>query len=275
MYRQLICEVTGQESDEGGEMESIRYSRKTLVVARQATDATQPSEAVFNGPPFREQDEALAGIASLDDDKLDALWVRKGRRVFAALVCIGIKQFRRVDSVLLDALSQHVHFTALGKVGRSEREGQHRARYVGHRLLLGAAKVFLSIRNCSLSALYRPRCATIRNRWACLWLASSGRVVPQTQIRDDIVLAAGDDPTAWWLVNYFPGRQVSGQSSPRHAGPDQIANDVEDLRQLITSLRGSLQQQTEVRRDEGTFLIADIAEIGTPDHVPILYVQLS
>jgi hypothetical protein len=76
-------------------MQTRQGGGKTLVVAGQAAEATDPRETPLDDPALGEQDKAVAARGALDHDQADAVRLRCGRRFRAGGGGSGIERLDR------------------------------------------------------------------------------------------------------------------------------------------------------------------------------------
>jgi hypothetical protein len=62
-------------------------------------------------------------------------------------------------------------------------------------------------------------------------------------------------------VDSRPGRQIVGRAAPLYPRLNNLAKVVEDLPKVVHSLTRVLGQQSQVRCDEGPFIVADITQV--------------
>jgi len=74
--------------------------------------------------------------------------------------------------------------------------------------------------------------------------------------------AARPQPALRLLVDRFPAREIMRQHPPLGAGPNQPAQPVVDLAQVVAALQGLFALQTQLRSGEGPFLVAHIRRVG-------------
>ncbi len=136
---------------------------------------------------------------------------------------------------------------------------------------LGAAHPLVPVDSSARPTLHRrAQRATIDDGNAGLRASSGSGTHQQAQVMDHGFKAPGGDPASRLLIHRLPRRKVGGQPSPRRARAHHVAHGVEDLAQIMATLRRRLGQQAQLGRDELPFFIADITGIGASVHPPIL-----
>src|SRR5215471_19235679 len=112
----------------------------------------------------------------------------------------------------------------------------------------------------SLPTLHRrAQRATIDNRRARLWFPPRCHTNEQAEVMDEGFETPRGHPSPGLLIHRFPRWEVDWQHPPRRSS-------AHDLAQRMSPLGCGLRQQAQIGRDEGPFLITDIAWIGTSVH---------
>jgi len=103
--------------------------------------------------------------------------------------------------------------------------------------------------------------SAVQNRCARFGLAIQRQVDNCPQIMRHGLKASRLEPALSLLINRAPRRQIVGRHAPRATGPYQPAQTVEEFPQRISSLRGMLVHQCQIRHTKIPFFVADIARI--------------
>src|SRR5262249_3479428 len=100
------------------------------------------------------------------------------------------------------------------------------------------------------------------------WFPPRCHTNEQAEAMDEGFETPRGHPSLGLLIHRFPRWEVDWQHPPRRSSAHDAAQRVEDLAQLMSPLGCGLRQQAQIGRDEGPFLITDIARIGTSVHAP-------
>ncbi len=90
---------------------------------------------------------------------------------------------------------------------------------------------------------------------------------------DNGLETAGGKPAAGLLIDHLPRREVGGQIMPWCSASDELTQGVEDVAEVVDSLAGIFREQANIRENELSFGIGDVAGVGLVRDHALNYVR--
>jgi len=125
------------QADRGKTKKSASFPVQVLPVLGQATAAIEPANCPFNDPTFRQNDEALGGIGTLDDLQLDPPQdpLQRVLELWSLIAGIGVERAQEREQAEQGRQQQHAAVTVLD-VGRMDDDLKHQAFGVDQQMAL-------------------------------------------------------------------------------------------------------------------------------------------
>jgi site-specific DNA recombinase len=216
----------------------------------------------FDHPALRPQHEAPFGLGEAHHHQLHPALggLGGGRRPGVALVDGG--DLDAVAGALLHRRQQGGDLVAILRVRRGDPERQQVPQGVDGEVVRAPFAPLGPVIGGAPAAHRRrlPR-AAVEDHRRRLRLASGGDAQQRPEVARHRREHPGGDPAARLLIDHRPSGKLVRQVGPLRPGPHQPAQRVEDLPQVVMSLRRVRPHQRQLRQHEVPLLVGDIARV--------------
>jgi len=246
---------------------------QAFIVSDQPSEPACPGDTAFDHPAPRQQHEAPFRVGQLDDLQDDAMGggICSRRLTRVALIDVGER-----DVIARDRLDRRRDLGDVGPilcVRRGDAQRQQMVEGVAGEVDSQSLLAFVPVIACTTTTFGGAlEGAAIENHGGWEMGPVLEPAQQDLQVMDHGFEYPSGNPALRLLIDRLPGREVNRQHPPGRPDPDDPAQGVVDLAEIVNALRGIGAHKGEIGRHERPLLIGAIGGIRFADrfrfHLP-------